>query len=117
MMIDVPCRLDSNKNDLILSLLVPFRLEDEEHSATSYLSKSSLPISLSTVYKTSTPQGITSLKWAFEQGRPVDIDVQANISDDAFESFEDFLTKATELPTLPPIILCSFIRDLRSCYR
>jgi hypothetical protein len=65
--------------------------------------------SLSTVFHKSTPEGVASLKWALESGRPVDIDLQAPISDTVLEDFEDIISKASSgLSKIPPIVLCAF---------
>ncbi|KAG6879670.1 hypothetical protein C0992_013206 [Termitomyces sp. T32_za158] len=80
------------------------QLEDKDQTFPSYLSK--VPTSLSTVFNQSTPEGIASLRWALERGRPVDVDIQAPISDSVLESFEDIISKAiTGLEKVPPIVL------------
>lgn len=92
----------------IISLSVPFKLEDKTQSFPSYLSK--LPTSLSTVFNESTPEGVDSLRWALERGRPVDVDIQAAISDAVLESFEDIISKATSgLAEVPPIVLSNIL--------
>ncbi|KAG6849826.1 hypothetical protein H0H93_004635 [Arthromyces matolae] len=92
----------------VISLSVPFELEDKEQNFPSYLSKVST--SLSTVFNKSTPEGVASLRWALERGRPVDIDIQAAISDDVLESFEDIISKATDgLSKVPPIVLSNIL--------
>lgn len=86
--------------------MVPFSLEgtDRPSLPTSY------PVSLATVFTRVTPNSVENLKWALQQGRPVDIDVHADItSEDVFESFEDLLSKAmADVSHVPPIILCTF---------
>ncbi|KAG6832632.1 hypothetical protein H0H92_014468 [Tricholoma furcatifolium] len=92
----------------VISLSVPFRLEDKTQSLPAYLSK--VPTSLSTVFNDSTPEGVQSLRWALERGRPVDIDIQAAISDVVLESFEDIISKATDgLSNVPPIVLSNIL--------
>ncbi|KAJ7783284.1 hypothetical protein B0H16DRAFT_487902 [Mycena metata] len=94
----------------ILSLMVPFQLQAAQHELPAYASGLSIPISLSTSFTQVTPEAIDSLKWALSQGRPVDIDVRAALSDPAFEGFEDLLSKAiADLPSVPPIILSSVL--------
>ena len=94
----------------IISLSVPFRLEDGKQETPSYIASSPIPISYSTVFNKSTPEGVESLKWALSQGRPIDIDIQAPISDAVLESFEDIIQKATEgLTDIPPIILSNVL--------
>jgi hypothetical protein len=86
---------------------VPFRLEDGKQETPSYIASSPIPISYSTVFNKSTPEGVESLRWALQQGRPIDIDIQAPISDAVLESFEDIIQRATDgLTDIPPIILC-----------
>ncbi|KAJ6594003.1 hypothetical protein B0H19DRAFT_1246721 [Mycena capillaripes] len=94
----------------ILSLMVPFQLQATQQELPSYASGLSIPISLSTSFAKSTPEAIASLKWALSQGRPVDIDVRAALSDSAFDGFEDLLSKAiADLPSVPPIIISSML--------
>ncbi|KAJ7703094.1 hypothetical protein B0H17DRAFT_1041603 [Mycena rosella] len=94
----------------ILSLMVPFDLETAHNELPPYASGLSIPISLSTSFSKSTPEAVASLKWALAQGRPVDIDVLAALSDSAFEGFEDLLSKAiADLPSVPPIIISSLL--------
>jgi len=70
--------------------------------------------SLSTVFHKSTPEGVASLKRALECGRPVDIDLQAPISDTVLEDFEDIISKATSgLSKVPPIVLCGIVSSLQ----
>ena len=64
--------------------------------------------SLSTVFNKSTRDGVASLKWALESGKPVDIDLQAPISDAVLDDFEDIIYKASSgLSNIPPIIVCA----------
>ncbi|KAJ6587025.1 hypothetical protein DFH09DRAFT_242963 [Mycena vulgaris] len=94
----------------ILSLMVPFDLQTAQHELPRYVSGLSIPIALSTSFSKSTPEAVASLKWALSQGRPVDIDVLAALSDSAFEGFEDLLSKAiADLPSVPPIIISSIL--------
>jgi hypothetical protein len=98
--------------ELILNVSVPFGLSDANHDHTvSTLSSLSIPRALSTAFIAPGTSDIESLKWALQQGVPVDIDVQAQLSNEVFEKFEEILTKATDLPEgtkLPPIILCEY---------
>ncbi|KAE9411358.1 hypothetical protein BT96DRAFT_1011188 [Gymnopus androsaceus JB14] len=91
----------------IVSVMVPFSLESTDRPSlpTSY------PVSLTTVFSRLSPNSVESLKWALQQGRPVDIDVHADLSsDDVFESFEDLLSKAmTDVSPVPPIILSNLL--------
>ncbi|KAG5635414.1 hypothetical protein H0H81_011334 [Sphagnurus paluster] len=92
----------------IISLSVPFKLEDKTQNFPTYLSE--IPTSLSTVFNESTPEGVESLKWALKRGRPVDVDIQAAISDAVLESFEDIISKATDgLTKIPPIVLSNIL--------
>jgi len=50
------------------------------------------------------------LRWALEHGRPVDIDIQAPISDEVLEAFEDIISKATAgMSKIPPILLSNIL--------
>ncbi|KAK7005603.1 hypothetical protein R3P38DRAFT_2556195 [Favolaschia claudopus] len=100
----------NNPGVKILSLMVPFELGAAQHELPAYTSGLSIPLALSTSFSTATPEAVASLKWALSQGRPVEIDVPAVIPDSAFEGFEDMLSKAaTDLPSVPPIILSSML--------
>ena len=71
---------------------------------------SSTPISLSTVFTKSSPECIKGLHWALNRGRPVDIDIQATLSDSLLEGFEDMITSASaDVKALPPIVLCMIL--------
>ncbi|KAH8828070.1 hypothetical protein DL96DRAFT_1555594 [Flagelloscypha sp. PMI_526] len=75
-----------------------------------YAGKTSLPISLKTTYKASGESAIASLRWALEQGHPVDIDVQTDISDANLEAFEELITKASDgINNPPPMILSNVL--------
>lgn len=99
--------ISADKNGSIVSVVVPFRLEDPIPSEPPvYLSSSSIPITLTTVYTQLSPQASASLRWALQQGRPVDIDLQVTLTETSFEAFEDLLTKSTaELSKIPPIMI------------
>lgn len=89
----------------ILSILVPFSLADGAPSAPpTYLptptsSSSHPPVVLSATYTKSTPQAVSALKWALDNGYSVDLDVQADLrgKESEWEAFEDFFCKV-----LPP---------------
>ncbi|KAG5648527.1 hypothetical protein DXG03_003138 [Asterophora parasitica] len=84
------------------------QLEDKTQSFPDYLS--GVPTSLSTVFNESTSEGVESLRWALGRGRPVDVDIQAAISDAVLESFEDIISKATSgLTKVPPIVLSNIL--------
>jgi len=95
----------------IISLIVPFNLENPDTSVIEkILSSSSVPISLSTVFNKATPEGVAGLQWALKQGRPVDIDIQAVLSNTALEGFEDMILKAkADVDPVPPIILSNVL--------
>ncbi|TFK44800.1 hypothetical protein BDQ12DRAFT_717949 [Crucibulum laeve] len=94
----------------IVSLVLPFDIDNPDTSLEAVLSNSSVPISLSTVFTKSTPEAVAGLRWALERNRPVDIDIQATLSDSVLEGFEDMLTKATaDLENTPPIILSNIL--------
>lgn len=93
----------------VLSVMVPFSLEDPTSisAAIQAADKLNVPVSFSTVFSKTTPETIAALRNILQRGRPVDIEVQTNMTDNSLEGFEEFLTKATvELEAVPPIILC-----------
>jgi hypothetical protein len=100
-------RLDSSsKESQVLSVIAPFDL-DSPDTALEVLLTSSAALSLSTVFNKSSPNSIQGLHWALKHGRPVDIDIQATLSDSLLEGFEDMITGASvDIKILPPIILC-----------
>jgi hypothetical protein len=84
----------------------------------AYLS-SKIPVSLCTVYKETTEHSIASLRWALQQGRPVDIDIQAdmNNAEKVWEALEDLITKATaDLEKPAPIVLSLSFHLLMTMY-
>ncbi|KAG6842178.1 hypothetical protein C0991_001671 [Blastosporella zonata] len=92
----------------VISLSVPFKLEDKAQSFPSYLSR--WPTSLSTVFSDSTPEGVDSLRWALERGRPVDVVIQAAMLDADLESLEIIISTAKEgLGKVPPIVLSNIL--------
>lgn len=97
-------RLDSSsKESGVISVITSFDLE----SPMKALPTSVTPLSLSTVFTKSSPECIKGLHWALSCGRPVDIDIQATLSDSLLEGFEDTITSASaDITTLPPIVLC-----------
>jgi len=112
-LISCPSRLQTVPSPThVMSVGIPFRLQDPPPTITpSYLS-SKIPTTLCTVYTETTPEAVASLRWALQQGRPVDIDIQANMKDaDAvWEAFEDLITKSTtDIEKPAPIVLSPFI--------
>ncbi|KAF8806433.1 hypothetical protein BYT27DRAFT_7190988 [Phlegmacium glaucopus] len=100
----------SSKESQVLSLIVPFDLEDPDHAVEVLLTPSTVPISLSTVFTKSSPDSVKGLHWALNLGRPVDIDIQATLSDSLLEGFQDMITSAsTDIETLPPIVLSNIL--------
>ncbi|KAF5354988.1 hypothetical protein D9756_005382 [Leucocoprinus leucothites] len=99
-------------NTRVLSVMVPVDLENPTSISTAIaaVSKSSVPVSFSTVFSKSTPDGIVGLRELLQKGRPVDIEVQASTTDGSLEGLEEFLTRATaELEGIPPIILSNIL--------
>jgi hypothetical protein len=102
----------STINDLstVMAAIVPFTLEKPDPEIEKLISNLPLPTSLSTVFKRASPEATAGLRWALEHGRPVDIDVQAILSDAVLEELEDILSKAGEdLHPTPPIILSNIL--------
>ncbi|EDR09065.1 uncharacterized protein LACBIDRAFT_296283 [Laccaria bicolor S238N-H82] len=96
--------------DRITSVIVPFDLENPEPNLATVLTLTSLPTSLSTAYKGASDAAVEGLRWALKRDRPVDIDIQAILSDAVLEGFEDTLTKSlAELPKIPPIVLSNIL--------
>jgi len=99
----------SSKESQILSLIVPFNLEAPDNAVEALL-KSSTTLSLSTVFNKPSPESVKGLHWALNCGRPVDIDIQATLSDSLLEGFEDMVTSASaDIKTLPPIVLSNIL--------
>ncbi|KIK97364.1 hypothetical protein PAXRUDRAFT_824993 [Paxillus rubicundulus Ve08.2h10] len=114
-----PEALQSSVNHVrILSVLVPFALEDSTPSdVPSYLSGSAtLPATLATTYSAATPVvaeveddtkdqaqvevPVKNLKWALQNSKVVDIDVEGGImatDSSLYDNFVNLLTKATKL--------------------
>ncbi|KAJ3883586.1 hypothetical protein F5051DRAFT_363356 [Lentinula edodes] len=91
----------------VVSVMVPFSL-DKSDRPTSL--PTSHPVSLTTVFTGVTTNSVENLKWALQQGRPVDIDIHADLTDDVFESFEDLLSKSmADVSPIPPIILSNLL--------
>ena len=110
-------RLDSSsKESQVLSLIVPFDLKGPDQAVEALLKSSTVPISLSTVFTQPSPDCVKGLHWALKLGRPVDIDIQATLSDSLLEGFEDMITSASaEIETSPPIILCMILHIFHLC--
>ncbi|KIY67179.1 hypothetical protein CYLTODRAFT_397668 [Cylindrobasidium torrendii FP15055 ss-10] len=93
-----------DKSTTVLRTLVPFSLDTEDHVAIP--PSSALYTSFTGVSEASIP----SLRWALQQGVPVDISVEKQFDDALFESFEDLIFKATaDLEKLSPIILSNIL--------
>ncbi|KIK67308.1 hypothetical protein GYMLUDRAFT_37396 [Collybiopsis luxurians FD-317 M1] len=91
----------------IVSIMVPFSLESSDRPSSL---PASHPVSLTTIFNRVTPNSVENLKWALQQGRPVDIDIHADLTEALFESFEDLLSKAmADVPSVPPIILSNLL--------
>ncbi|KAG2015620.1 hypothetical protein CC2G_008876 [Coprinopsis cinerea AmutBmut pab1-1] len=100
----------SPDRDRILSLIVPYDAEKPDPALEGQLASTKVPTSLSTIYKGASPEVIVGLKWALERGRPVDIDIQVDLSESTLEGFEDTVSKATEgLTNIPPIVLSNVL--------
>jgi len=100
--------LDSKSE--VLSVIVPFDLEAPDSTVEALLTSSTFPISLSTVFIKFSPDCVKGLHWALNRGRPVDIDIQATLSDSLLEGFEDMITSASaDIETLPPIVLSNIL--------
>jgi len=89
--------------------VIPFRLDANTDEIQSTIpSNSKIPISFATTFEGKpSAQHAETLKWVLQQGRPVDIDIQVELSNEVFELLEDLLVKATDFENVPPIILCT----------
>jgi len=93
----------------VLSVIVPFDLEAPDNAVEGLLT-SSAALSLSTVFIKYSPESVKGLHWALNFGRPVDIDIQATLSDSLLEGFEDMITNASaDIKNVPPIILSNIL--------
>ncbi|KDR75795.1 hypothetical protein GALMADRAFT_248501 [Galerina marginata CBS 339.88] len=103
--------LKSNpKESQIISYVIPFDLEKPDPAIETLISSAIAPTSLSTVFTKDSPAAIDGLRWALQRGLPVDIDIQATLSDTLLEGFEDLIAKASaDLETVPPIILSNIL--------
>ncbi|KAJ4483305.1 hypothetical protein J3R30DRAFT_3284080 [Lentinula aciculospora] len=91
----------------VVSVMVPFSLESSDRPASL---PTSYPVSLTTVFTRVTSNSVENLRWALQQGRPIDIDIHADLTDDVFESFEDLLSKSMDnVSPVPPIILSNLL--------
>ncbi|KAJ3724616.1 hypothetical protein C8R42DRAFT_701905 [Lentinula raphanica] len=91
----------------VVSVMIPFSLESSDRPASLPMSHS---ISLTTVFTRVTPNSVENLKWALQQGRPIDIDIHADLTDEVFDSLEELLSKSmADVSPVPPIILSSLL--------
>jgi hypothetical protein len=99
----------SSEESQVLSVIVPFDINAPDRALEVSLT-SSTALSLSTAFNKSSPESVKGLHWALGQGRPVDIDIQATLSDTLLEGFEDMITSASaDIANLPPVILCMIV--------
>ncbi|KAJ3806483.1 hypothetical protein F5876DRAFT_91051 [Lentinula aff. lateritia] len=97
----------SKLNVPVVSVMVPFSLDNSDRPTSL---PTSYPVSLTTVFTGVTTNSVENLKWALQQGRPVDIDIHADLTDDVFESFEDLLSKSmADVSPIPPIIISNLL--------
>ncbi|KAF8967847.1 hypothetical protein BDZ97DRAFT_1801529 [Flammula alnicola] len=100
----------SSKESQVISYIVPFDLEKPDPAIETLISSSGVPTSLSTIFTKVSPEAIAGLRWALQRGHPVDIDIQATLSDSLLEGFEDLMAKASaDLETVPPIVLSNIL--------
>ncbi|KAK0504703.1 hypothetical protein EDD18DRAFT_1343491 [Armillaria luteobubalina] len=90
----------------IVAVIFPFNLDSAEHSLPQFAHS----VSLHTSFTGPTINGAESLKWALQQGKPVDIAIETPLNDALFENLEDLLSKAIDgLSEVPPIILSNLL--------
>jgi len=113
-------RLGLKPDNLLISIAIPFNLEDEQQAMPSEVAALPMATSLSTVFSRSSldrhaddrasGRAAESLRWALQRGRPVDIDIQGTLSDALLEGLEDLLTKAAaDVSDVPPIVLSNIL--------
>jgi len=78
----------------VLSVSVPFRIENGSPVGIPLSPK--VPISLSIVYSTQTPEVVEALTWALSNGQTVDVDVQFTTDDKSYDSLEESLSTASK---------------------
>ncbi|KIM40188.1 hypothetical protein M413DRAFT_73458 [Hebeloma cylindrosporum] len=101
---------ESSKDSQIISFVIPFELEKPDPAIETLISSSNVPTSLSTIFKKDSPEAVEGLRWALKRGRPVDIDIQATLTNSLLEGFEDLIAKASaDLETVPPIVLSNIL--------
>ena len=108
------CSLKSDATDpQVICYSIPFSLENPDPAVESLVTSAKVPVSLTTIFNGDLPGAVDGLRWALKFGRPVDIDIQATLSDSLLEGFEDLIAKATaDLEKVPPIVLCMFSPSL-----
>ncbi|KAF9566676.1 hypothetical protein CPC08DRAFT_733402 [Agrocybe pediades] len=109
---EIPNALNAaEKNPQILSYIVPFDLEKADPSIEALIASANAPVALSTVFtREATSAAVDGLRWALQRGVPVDIDIQATLSDSLLESFEDLTAKASDgLEHVPPIVVSNIL--------
>jgi len=101
---------ESSKESQIISFIVPFELENPDPAIETLVSSSNIPTSLSTIFKKDSLDAAEGLRWALKRGPPVEIDIQATLTDSLLEAFEDLIAKASaDLATVPPIVLSNIL--------
>lgn len=94
----------------VLSVAIPFDL-DAPDGASQYGSlQTKAQKSLHSVVKSLSPDSNTGLKWALQQGCPVDLDVQTPMAESSIESFQELIISASDnLQNSGPIILSNVL--------
>ena len=92
--------------------MIPFELAKPVPSNSLSSPDPLIPISFSTIFYQSTPEAAEALKWALQQGRPVDIDLPNASTDGVLEGLQDLLAKATaDLIQIPAIVISEFVKQ------
>jgi hypothetical protein len=93
----------------VLAVGVPFDIENPTSSQFSDLDLKTRK-TLYTTVKQLAPGSNEGLRWALQQGCPVDVDVQVTFSDASFESFQELISSASaDLAQSGPIILSNVL--------
>jgi len=101
---------DANRDPQIISILVPFSLDQVDKQVEAAVSSATVPVALSTVFAKSLPGALDTLKWALSLGRPIDIDIQGTLTDTLLDGLEELITKSSVgLENPPPIVLSNIL--------
>lgn len=100
-------RLESTN---VLSVAIPFDLNAPDGASQFGTLQTKAQKSLHATVKSLSPDSNTGLKWALQQGCPVDLDVQTPMAESSIESFQELIISASDnLENSGPIILSNVL--------